>query len=431
MSRSRWYKKHWQRKDRYDYRSPNIHKPSNPPSGKPTLYYCPLCNKRSLFWNTYDKRYECLNRDCRAAGPTIDALSAQKKQPKVIIASSFLGNFSASANRVSRAFRKQLSRSLAPFRVKRAFKMLWNGLKRILVLVVILAATAIVVAAVCRIISGSAKMSVGIVFTIVGISLLAWGVKSVNLHRLSFARTFMLMLILGLFVLSSSVYLDVRSPVDIKDSVIAALRADSEEFHTSVDAVVGRAELKFIEMVSSSDDEAEKEIDETTKKPKDTENVYIKGAVLIGADGHRITLRNNQNAKKPTWGELKTFLAKDKTDERPYNFSTFVCADFAEMLHNNAEAAGIKAAYVCIRLGPCSYSPSEGGHCFNAFETTDQGLIYIDCTGSSGFNPGNCDKIVDVSVGKHYIPRSIFPKPNWEIRWGDMGVVENIEITQW
>jgi len=300
-----------------------------------------------------------------------------------------------------------------------------------LVLVVVLAATAIVVAVVCRIITGDAKLFVGIVLAIVGIGLLAWGVKSVTLRRLSFARTFMLVLILGLFVLASSAYVDVRSPVDIKDTVVAALRGDSEQFRTSVDAAAGRAELKIVEVVSSSDKETEKETEEITGKLKETEHIYIKGGVLVGADGHWITLCNNPNAKNPAWDELKAFLAEDRTDEHPYNLSTFVCADFAEMLHNNAEATGMRTAYVCVQLSPCSYFASGGGHCLNAFETTDRGLVYIDCTGALGSGPGNCDKIVDVSVGKHYIPRSIFPEPNWGVRWEDMGAVENIEVIQW
>lgn len=397
----------------------------------PQPQYCPLCGKKSIFWNSYDKRYECLNHDCRAAGPTLDALSAPKRQSKVVIASSSWGSFSAFVNRVLRAFRGQLRRRLAPFRIKRTFRTLWNIFKRMLVFVVVLATTAIVVAAVCRIITGSAKLSVGITFAIVGIGLLAWGVKSITLRRLSFARTFMLVLILGLFVLASSAYLDVRSPADIKDSVVAALRTDSEEFRTSVDALAGRAELKIIEVASSSGEETEKESEEITEKLKEAEHIYINGGVIAGADGHWITLYNNPNAKNPTWNELETFLAQDKTDEHPYNLLTFVCADFAEMLHNNAEAAGIRAAYVCVWLGPCSYFPSGGGHCLNAFETTDHGLVYIDCTGSLDSGPANCDKSVDVSLGSHYIPKSIFPEPGWRVRWGDMGAVEEIEVVQW
>jgi len=413
-----------QRKDNKRYKSRDKFR-------RPQLQRCPLCGEKSLFWNIYDNRYECLNHKCGAVGPSLDALWVAKKQPEVVVASASWDRFRASTGRVLKAFWRQVRRKLTPFRIKRIFKTLWNIFKRMLVFVVVLAATAIVVAAVCRIITGSARLSIGIAFAIVGIGLLAWGVKSVTLRRLSFARTFMLVLILGLFVLASSAYLDVRSPADIKDSIIAALRTDSEQFRTSVDAVAGRAELKIVEVVSSSDEKTEKESEEITEKSKETEHVHIDGGVVAGANGHWITLCNNPNAKNPTWDELKAFLAEDRTDEHPYELSTFVCADFAEMLHNNAEAASIRAAYFCVWLGPCSYFPSGGGHCLNAFETTDQGLVYIDCTGALGSNSGNCDKIVDVSVDKHYIPRSIFPKPGWRVRWGDMGIVEEIEVVQW
>ena len=145
-----------------------------------------------------------------------------------------------------------------------------------------------------------------------------------------------------------------------------------------------------------------------------------------------ITLHNNRDATNPSWAELKAFLADDKTDKQPYSYGTFVCADFAEMLHNNAEAAGIRAAYATVILGPCSYYPTSGGHALNAFQTTDKALIYIDCTSPLSANlGGNADKIVDVRVGKQYIPESIFPEPGWSVLWGNMGVVEEIEVVQW
>jgi hypothetical protein len=112
-----------------------------------------------------------------------------------------------------------------------------------------------------------------------------------------------------------------------------------------------------------------------------------------------------------------------------YNYDTFVCADFAEMLHNNAEKAGFRTAYVSIQLGPCAYYPTSGGHALNAFETTDKGLVYIDCTGYT--TSMNADKIVDVLVGKEYIPKSIFPNPGWSEYWDSMGKVENIDTVHW
>jgi hypothetical protein len=50
--------------------------------------------------------------------------------------------------------------------------------------------------------------------------------------------------------------------------------------------------------------------------------------------------------------------------------------DFAEMLHNNAEQAGIRAAFVGI-----NFAGKKIGHAINAFQTTDMGLVHVDCTG--------------------------------------------------
>jgi len=92
-------------------------------------------------------------------------------------------------------------------------------------------------------------------------------------------------------------------------------------------------------------------------------------SVTVGADGHRIWLHNSTDAKNPTWMELVEFLQSDRTDQRPYDSDSFVCADYAEMLHNNAEKAGIRAAYVYT-----------SNHAFNAFTVSDRGLVFVDNT---------------------------------------------------
>lgn len=319
---------------------------------------------------------------------------------------------------------------LTPFYVRRGFRAFWNVFKKILVLAASLATAAMVVASVCYFITGSIKLSVGVTLAIVGIGLLVWGLKSFALRSLTFVRTFMVVLILGLFVITASAYLGIRSPTDIRDIVIAVLHGESEQFPASVDAIVERAELWIVKVVTQPDEDGGQGNEESTEPASDTEYVYINGGVLVGVDGHRITLRNNSNAGNPTWDELKAFLATDKTDEHPYDFLTFVCADFAEMLHNNAETAGIRAAFVTVNLGPCSYYATGGGHALNAFETTDRGLVYIDCTSPIQDMNINADKVVDVELGKEYIPKSIFPEPGWQIAWESMGVVTEIEVVQ-
>jgi len=308
---------------------------------------------------------------------------------------------------------------------RRILKSVWNKMKRLLVIAALLTAATIVVVTVCRFIAGELTISSFIIYLVIGLIIVAWCLNSVSKHRLSFSRMFMVVLIAAILGLVSYVYLDIRSFQDIQDSVKKALSTETEQFRSSVDLVIKRTELKFVEAGSV----VEEKVKEQASEVVNTSTVYVRGGILIGADGHRITLRNNPDAKNPSWAELKTFLLKDDTDSIKYDFDKFVCADFAERLHNNAEAAGIRAAFVSIWLGPCSYFPTSGGHALNAFETTDKGLVYIDCTGF--FRGVNADKIVDVEVGKNYVPRSIFPEPGWSDVWDSMGKVERIETIQW
>jgi len=132
---------------------------------------------------------------------------------------------------------------------------------------------------------------------------------------------------------------------------------------------------------------------------------------------------NNETATNPTWAQLSDFLLRDKTDQKDYVPGVYMCGDFARDVHNNAEGAGIRAAYVAVEL------PS-GYHSLNAFQTTDRGLVFIDCTGleASQSGPSNCDKTVDVKLGKTYVPESLFPECPYNLTWGDMGTILDVQI---
>jgi len=91
---------------------------------------------------------------------------------------------------------------------------------------------------------------------------------------------------------------------------------------------------------------------------------------------------NSTDAVNPTWQELTAFLLADPTDDERYVVNQFICSDFAEMLHNNAEAAGIKSAFVAAH-----FKGEVIGHAVNAFRTTDRGLVYID-SGGKGAQSG-------------------------------------------
>ena len=144
---------------------------------------------------------------------------------------------------------------------------------------------------------------------------------------------------------------------------------------------------------------------------------------LVSGSGRAIELYENPNAKNPIWEQLLSFLRTDNTDEMTYVTGSFVCVDFAEMLHNNAERAGIRCGLVVLY-------PMK--HACNAFETVDKGLVFIDCTGLTKYQtgPANEDTRVNVQLGADYIPRYIFSNQLGNTTWTllSMGTVTRYQI---
>jgi len=125
-------------------------------------------------------------------------------------------------------------------------------------------------------------------------------------------------------------------------------------------------------------------------------------------NGSPIRLWENPQAADVSWEQVKEFVMNDDTNSHTYIPGSFVCADFAALLHNRAETAGIKAAYVSVEF-------AEGpAHALNAFNTTDRGLVYIDCTGPGFQSPtfgdsldgqdiyAEYDKVAYIVVGQAY-----------------------------
>ena len=106
------------------------------------------------------------------------------------------------------------------------------------------------------------------------------------------------------------------------------------------------------------------------------------------------THNDNPQAVNPTWNQLTTFIAQDKTDQHAYNINSFNCVNYATTVYNNAETSNIEAATVTMNL-----QNSAAGHAVNAFITSDYGLVYVDCTGN--------DAIARVEAGRVY--RAVAP----------------------
>jgi uncharacterized coiled-coil protein SlyX len=145
--------------------------------------------------------------------------------------------------------------------------------------------------------------------------------------------------------------------------------------------------------------------------------------LVLDSAGVLARLNLNPAAQNPSWTELRSFILTDSTDSKPYVEPTYTCVDYARDVYNNAEAAGIRAAFVTI-----TFQGQSAGHAIDAFVTTDQGLIYIDCTGISAgqAGPSNLDTTVIVRPGTEYTPQFIIPQDGWYC--ASMGIVATVKI---
>jgi len=89
-----------------------------------------------------------------------------------------------------------------------------------------------------------------------------------------------------------------------------------------------------------------------------------------------VTIKTYRDAKPVNYDDLILFLNRDNTEDVLYVKPTYTCVDFSATLYNNAEANGIKCGLVSVW-----FEEPVPGHAFNAFQTTDKGIVYIDCTG--------------------------------------------------
>ena len=98
---------------------------------------------------------------------------------------------------------------------------------------------------------------------------------------------------------------------------------------------------------------------------------YDKGYEIGLETGSKEGVATRVELRNPTHKEMREFLAGDETDSNPYVAGEYNCVDFSAQLSNNAEANGIRVAYVRLRS-------EKWAHVVVAFETTDRGLIFIE-----------------------------------------------------
>ncbi len=122
----------------------------------------------------------------------------------------------------------------------------------------------------------------------------------------------------------------------------------------------------------------------------------------------------------PTFEELLDFVKQDKTDEHPYIYGKYVCADYARDLYNNAERSGIRAGYVVVNPNDTSF---PGPHALNVFNTVDKGLVFIDCT--------EYDMLAHVSIGYYYEIEALYPGSASFFVYSWEGIIKEYKISWW
>jgi hypothetical protein len=166
----------------------------------------------------------------------------------------------------------------------------------------------------------------------------------------------------------------------------------------------------------------------TTTQPTET-NVTIDGKVLLSETGKPIVLKNNPKAADVAWTSLRDFLLKDDTDNIQSIPGQWGYIDFATRLHNNAEVAGIRCAFVVVTLGPSAFFAEGTDYYLNAFETPDLGTVYID---DVSFNmTTNQDKIIDAKVTNYYIPKGVLATPVGPPGYQNFGKILQIKLMIW
>ena len=99
------------------------------------------------------------------------------------------------------------------------------------------------------------------------------------------------------------------------------------------------------------------------------------------------TLVSSISPTNPTYSKVQQFVASDKTSNHQYIKGSYTCANFAADFRSNALRAGYKCGYAFV------YFPGDQNHVLNCFNTTDEGLIFVE---------PQWDEFVNITVGKSY-----------------------------
>jgi hypothetical protein len=98
------------------------------------------------------------------------------------------------------------------------------------------------------------------------------------------------------------------------------------------------------------------------------------------ASENTTSVNQTEELRNPTFKEMKEFILKDTTSQKPFITNKYECRHFATDVNNNADAAGLRCAFALLCY-------TNGQHAVVAFETTDRGLIFIEPQTDAAIQP--------------------------------------------
>ena len=116
--------------------------------------------------------------------------------------------------------------------------------------------------------------------------------------------------------------------------------------------------------------------------PRETIRTEVTESSAVPTRGHKTVGSSSQatELKNPTFEEVKDFILKDPTNRNEFVFNHYECRHFATDINNNADAEGLRCAFVLLCF-------DQGQHAVIAFDTVDIGLVYIEPQTDAAINP--------------------------------------------
>ena len=161
--------------------------------------------------------------------------------------------------------------------------------------------------------------------------------------------------------------------------------------------------ISYVSYMENITDELTEEIEDTNDLLSDVQEELELTSISLQeniSELENLRSGNNYDLHDPTYNEVVSFIAQDKTNEEEYIEDVFDCEQFAQQVNTNAENIGIRCAYVVIY-----FDGTNAGHGIVGFNTVDRGMVYIE--------PQSDEWVENLTVGNDFWTDCIVPNGNY------------------